>query len=306
MSQHRFQSLSEATSHKPLNFSNPHQKSSDYYGSHVFNKKAMGEYMSIEALDSVTNAIEKGEKIGLPVADQVATAMKAWSISLGATHYTHWFQPLTGSTAEKHDGFFEPTLDGFAIEKFSGGMLVQAEPDASSFPNGGIRNTFEARGYTAWDPTSPAFIFGSTLCIPTIFVAYTGEALDNKVPLLRALQSIDLAATEVAQYFDKNISKVNATLGWEQEYFLVDESLFMSRPDLVMTGRTLIGHSPAKGQQLDDHYFGSIPERVMNYMREVEFECHKMGIPVKTRHNEVAPGQFEFAPVLSDTVDLNI
>jgi glutamine synthetase len=197
--------LSEATSHKPVNFSNPHQKSSDYYGSHVFNKKAMGEYMSIEALDSVTNAIEKGEKIGLPVADQVATAMKAWSISMGATHYTHWFQPLTGSTAEKHDGFFEPTLDGFAIEKFSGGMLVQAEPDASSFPNGGIRNTFEARGYTAWDPTSPAFIFGSTLCIPTIFVAYTGEALDNKVPLLRALQSIDLAATEVAQYFDKNI-----------------------------------------------------------------------------------------------------
>ena len=300
MSQHRFQSLSEATSHKPVNFSNPHQKSSDYYGSHVFNKKAMGEYMSIEALDSVTNAIEKGEKIGLPVADQVATAMKAWSISLGATHYTHWFQPLTGSTAEKHDGFFEPTLDGFAIEKFSGGMLVQAEPDASSFPNGGIRNTFEARGYTAWDPTSPAFIFGSTLCIPTIFVAYTGEALDNKVPLLRALQSIDLAATEVAQYFDKNISKVNATLGWEQEYFLVDESLFMSRPDLVMTGRTLIGHSPAKGQQLDDHYFGSIPERVMNYMREVEFECHKMGIPVKTRHNEVAPGQFEFAPVFEE------
>ena len=191
--------------------------------------------MSKEALDSVTNAIEKGEKIGLPVADQVATAMKAWSISLGATHYTHWFQPLTGSTAEKHDGFFEPTLDGFAIEKFSGGMLVQAEPDASSFPNGGIRNTFEARGYTAWDPTSPAFIFGSTLCIPTIFVAYTGEALDNKVPLLRALQSIDLAATEVAQYFDKNISKVNATLGWEQEYFLVDESLFMSRPDLVLS-----------------------------------------------------------------------
>ena len=300
MSQHRFQSLSEATSHKPVNFSNPHQKSSDYYGSHVFNKKEMGEYMSIEALDSVTNAIEKGEKIGLPVADQVATAMKAWSISLGATHYTHWFQPLTGSTAEKHDGFFEPTLDGFAIEKFSGGMLVQAEPDASSFPNGGIRNTFEARGYTAWDPTSPAFIFGSTLCIPTIFVAYTGEALDNKVPLLRALQSIDLAATEVAQYFDKNISKVNATLGWEQEYFLVDESLFMSRPDLVMTGRTLIGHSPAKGQQLDDHYFGSIPERVMNYMREVEFECHKMGIPVKTRHNEVAPGQFEFAPVFEE------
>ena len=256
--------------------------------------------MPKEAFESVKNAIDKGEKINLSVADQVATAMKSWSISKGATHYTHWFQPLTGSTAEKHDGFFEPTSDGFAIEKFSGSMLVQAEPDASSFPNGGIRNTFEARGYTAWDPTSPAFVFGSTLCIPTIFVAYTGEALDNKVPLLRSLQSLDKAATDVAQYFDKNISKVNATLGWEQEYFLVDETLFMSRPDLVMTGRTLVGHSPAKGQQLDDHYFGSIPERVMSYMREIEFECHKMGIPVKTRHNEVAPGQFEFAPVFEE------
>tara|TARA_A100001011_G_scaffold179644_1_gene188508 strand:+ start:68704 stop:70773 length:2070 start_codon:yes stop_codon:yes gene_type:complete len=260
----------------------------------------MREYMPKEAFESVKNAIEKGEKINLSVADQVATAMKSWSISKGATHYTHWFQPLTGSTAEKHDGFFEPSSDGFAIEKFSGSMLVQAEPDASSFPNGGIRNTFEARGYTAWDPTSPAFVFGSTLCIPTIFVAYTGEALDNKVPLLRSLQSLDKAATDVAQYFDKNISKVNATLGWEQEYFLVDEALFMSRPDLVMTGRTLVGHSPAKGQQLDDHYFGSIPERVMSYMREIEFECHKMGIPVKTRHNEVAPGQFEFAPVFEE------
>jgi|TARA_B100001059_G_scaffold28945_1_gene23438 glutamine synthetase len=261
---------------------------------------SMREYMPKEAFESVKNAIDKGEKINLSVADQVATAMKSWSISKGATHYTHWFQPLTGSTAEKHDGFFEPTSDGFAIEKFSGSMLVQAEPDASSFPNGGIRNTFEARGYTAWDPTSPAFVFGSTLCIPTIFVAYTGEALDNKVPLLRSLQSLDKAATDVAQYFDKNISKVNATLGWEQEYFLVDETLFMSRPDLVMTGRTLVGHSPAKGQQLDDHYFGSIPERVMSYMREIEFECHKMGIPVKTRHNEVAPGQFEFAPVFEE------
>tara|TARA_B100000497_G_C7687607_1_gene417075 strand:- start:991 stop:3060 length:2070 start_codon:yes stop_codon:yes gene_type:complete len=260
----------------------------------------MREYMPKEAFESVKNAIQKGEKINLSVADQVATAMKSWSIAKGATHYTHWFQPLTGSTAEKHDGFFEPTSDGVAIEKFSGSMLVQAEPDASSFPNGGIRNTFEARGYTAWDPTSPAFVFGSTLCIPTVFVAYTGEALDNKVPLLRSLQSLDKAATDVAQYFDKNISKVNATLGWEQEYFLVDEALFLSRPDLVMTGRTLVGHSPAKGQQLDDHYFGSIPERVLSYMREIEFECHKMGIPVKTRHNEVAPGQFEFAPVFEE------
>ena len=229
MAQHRFQSLTEATSHKPVNFLNPFQKASDYYGSHVFNKKAMGEYMSKEAFNSVASAIEKGEKIGLAVADQVATAMKVWSISMGATHYTHWFQPLTGSTAEKHDGFFEPTSDGFAIEKFNGEMLVQAEPDASSFPNGGIRNTFEARGYTAWDPTAPAFVFGSTLCIPTIFVAYTGEALDNKVPLLRALQTMDRAATDVAQYFDKNIIKVNATLGWEQEYSLVDESLFSTQ-----------------------------------------------------------------------------
>ncbi|MAB85394.1 MAG: glutamine synthetase type III [Cryomorphaceae bacterium] len=300
MSTLRFNSILESTSHKPINFSNPYDKSSEYFGSHVFNMNSMREYMPKEAFESVKNAIDKGEKINLSVADQVATAMKSWSISKGATHYTHWFQPLTGSTAEKHDGFFEPTSDGFAIEKFSGSMLVQAEPDASSFPNGGIRNTFEARGYTAWDPTSPAFVFGSTLCIPTIFVAYTGEALDNKVPLLRSLQSLDKAATDVAQYFDKNISKVNATLGWEQEYFLVDETLFMSRPDLVMTGRTLVGHSPAKGQQLDDHYFGSIPERVMSYMREIEFECHKMGIPVKTRHNEVAPGQFEFAPVFEE------
>ncbi|MDG1252661.1 MAG: glutamine synthetase III [Schleiferiaceae bacterium] len=296
----RFSGLEQASKHKPIDFVNPHTKSSEYYGSHVFNQKAMREYMSKEAYESVLSAIEKGYKIDRAIADQVATAMKAWSISKGASHYTHWFQPLTGATAEKHDGFFEPTEDGHAIEKFNGGMLVQAEPDASSFPNGGIRNTFEARGYTAWDPTSPAFVFGSTLCIPSVFVSYTGEALDNKVPLLRALQSMDRAATEVGQYFDKNITKVNATLGWEQEYFLVDESLFNARPDLVMTGRTLLGHSPAKGQQMDDHYFGSIPERVMGYMREVEYECHKLGIPVKTRHNEVAPGQFEFAPIFEE------
>ena len=300
MAKARFSGLEQASQHKPIDFVNPHAKSSEYYGSHVFNKKAMREYMSKEAYESVLSAIDKGNKIDRDIADQVATAMKAWSISKGASHYTHWFQPLTGATAEKHDGFFEPTSDGHAIEKFNGGMLVQAEPDASSFPNGGIRNTFEARGYTAWDPTSPAFVFGSTLCIPSVFVSYTGEALDHKVPLLRALQAIDQAATEVGQYFDKNITKVNATLGWEQEYFLVDEALFNARPDLVMTGRTLLGHSPAKGQQMDDHYFGSIPERVMGYMREVEYECHKLGIPVKTRHNEVAPGQFEFAPIFEE------
>ncbi len=300
MAHTRFHGLDQASNHKPVEFVNPFSKSSEYYGSHVFNKKSMQEYMPKDSFDLVRRAIDQGEKINLTNADQVAVAMKTWAIALGATHYTHWFQPLTGSTAEKHDGFFEPTSDGFAVEKFNGSMLVQAEPDASSFPNGGIRNTFEARGYTAWDPTSPAFVFGTTLCIPTVFVAYTGEALDNKVPLLRALQSIDDAATSVAQYFDKNISKVNATLGWEQEYFLVDESLFMARPDLVMTGRTLVGHAPAKGQQMDDHYFGSIPERVISYMREIEFECHKMGIPVKTRHNEVAPGQFEFAPVFEE------
>jgi glutamine synthetase len=300
MAKARFSGLEQASQHKPIDFVNPHAKSSEYYGSHVFNQKAMREYMSKEAYESVLSAIERGNKIDRDIADQVATAMKAWSISKGASHYTHWFQPLTGATAEKHDGFFEPTADGHAIEKFNGGMLVQAEPDASSFPNGGIRNTFEARGYTAWDPTSPAFVFGSTLCIPSVFVSYTGEALDNKVPLLRALQAIDRAATEVGQYFDKNITKVNATLGWEQEYFLVDEALFNARPDLVMTGRTLLGHSPAKGQQMDDHYFGSIPERVMGYMREVEYECHKLGIPVKTRHNEVAPGQFEFAPIFEE------
>jgi glutamine synthetase len=218
----------------------------------------------------------------------------------GATHYTHWFQPLTGTTAEKHDSFFEPTHDGQAIEKFDGGMLVQQEPDASSFPNGGIRNTFEARGYTAWDPTSPAFVIGSTLCIPTVFVAYTGEALDNKTPLLRALQTVDHAATEVCKYFDKNVTKVNSTLGWEQEYFLVDSAFYSARPDLMMTGRTLLGHAPAKGQQLDDHYFGSIPERVIQFMREIEFEALKLGIPIKTRHNEVAPAQFEFAPIFEE------
>ena len=226
--------------------------------------------------------------------------MKDWAMSKGVTHYTHWFQPLTGSTAEKHDSFFTPIEGGRAIERFSGNLLIQQEPDASSFPNGGIRNTFEARGYTAWDPTSPAFIMGTTLCIPSIFISYTGETLDYKAPLLRALNAVDEAATNVMQYFDKNVTKVTPTLGWEQEYFLVDSALYQSRPDLVLTGKTLLGHSPAKGQQLDDHYFGSIPTRVMNFMKELEIECMKLGIPVTTRHNEVAPNQFELAPMFEE------
>lgn len=276
------------------------EKRSVLFGKHVFNKYAMQQYLTRAAYESVMNAIEKGTKIDRKIADQVAVSMKDWAISKGATHYTHWFQPLTGATAEKHDAFFESINGSLAMEKFDGEQLVQQEPDASSFPNGGIRNTFEARGYTAWDPTSPAFIYDTTLCIPTIFVAYTGEALDNKTPLLRALQAIDTHATAVCKYFDKNASKVNATLGWEQEYFLIDDALAQSRPDILMTGRTLLGHTPAKGQQLDDHYFGSIPGRAMNFMRDLEQECMLLGIPVKTRHNEVAPNQFELAPIFEE------
>lgn len=282
---------------------------SEMYGMHVFNEERMLQYLTKDAYASVKSAVLSGSKIDRKMADQVAEAMKAWAISKGATHYTHWFQPLTGSTAEKHDAFFDLMPDGKAVEKFGGGQLVQQEPDASSFPSGGIRNTFEARGYTAWDPTSPAFIYGNTLCIPTVFVSYTGEALDNKAPLLRALNAVDEAATAVARYFDKNVSKVTATLGWEQEYFLVDKALASSRPDLVLTGRTLIGHMAAKGQQLDDHYFGVIPLRAVNFMKELELECARLGIPVKTRHNEVAPNQFELAPVFEEAnlaVDHNL
>jgi glutamine synthetase len=260
----------------------------------------MRQYMTSDAFEAVMNAMEFGHKIERKVADQVASAMKSWALNKGATHYTHWFQPLTGSTAEKHDAFLDMLPNGEAMEKFDGGQLVQQEPDASSFPSGGIRNTFEARGYTAWDPTSPAFVYGTALCIPTIFVSYTGEALDNKTPLLKSLQSIDEAATQVAKYFDKNVTKVIATLGWEQEYFLIDASLANSRPDISLTGRALLGHSPAKGQQLDDHYFGSIPSRALNFMRELELESLKLGIPVKTRHNEVAPNQFELAPIYEE------
>lgn len=296
MSTYRSRALQETLNRKPVAV--PETKNrSEYFGSHVFNEKNMQQYLTKEAYEGVVNAIKHGSRIDRKIADQVANSMKNWALSKGVTHYTHWFQPLTGGTAEKHDAFFELLTDGTAMEKFGGNALVQQEPDASSFPSGGIRNTFEARGYTAWDPTSPAFIYGTTLCIPTIFVAYTGEALDNKTPLLRALNAIDKQATAVAKYFDKTVSKVNASLGWEQEYFLIDKALAMSRPDIVLTGRTLLGHSSAKGQQLDDHYFGSIPQRVLSFMIELETECTKLGIPVKTRHNEVAPNQFELAPI---------
>ncbi|OYU85407.1 MAG: glutamine synthetase type III [Flavobacterium sp. BFFFF2] len=272
------------------------------FGSNVFNDKAMRQFLTQEAFDAVKSAVQHGTKIDRKLAEYIALGMKEWALSKGVTHYTHWFQPLTGATAEKHDAFFETSMDGSdPVEKFGGNQLVQQEPDASSFPNGGIRNTFEARGYTAWDPTSPAFIFGTTLCIPTVFVSYTGEALDNKTPLLRALSAIDEAATDVAKYFDKNVKKVTPTLGWEQEYFLIDRALAAARPDIILTGRTLMGHTSAKGQQLEDHYFGSIPSRVLNYMRDLENECMLLGIPVKTRHNEVAPNQFELAPIFEET-----
>jgi glutamine synthetase len=296
----RFIALKEVMNRKSVEVEMPQNRVDVYFGQNTFGKDAMRQCLSDEAYESVAEAVDKGTNIDRRIADQVASAMKAWASEKGATHYTHWFQPLTGDTAEKHDAFFEPVEGGRAIERFGGAQLIQQEPDASSFPNGGIRNTFEARGYTAWDPSSPAFILGKTLCIPTIFVSYTGEALDFKTPLLKALHLLDNAATEVCQYFDKNITKVTATLGWEQEYFLIDSALFNARPDLSMTGRALFGHTPAKGQQLEDHYFGSIPERIENFMREFEIECHFLGIPVKTRHNEVAPNQYECAPVYEE------
>ncbi|MEZ8002891.1 MAG: glutamine synthetase III [Patiriisocius sp.] len=299
MSTLRFHAIKETFNRPVIDVQEP-QRRSAIFGSNVFNNAAMRQFLTKDSFKSVQDAVTNGSKIDRAIADHISTGMKEWAIAKGATHYTHWFQPLTGTTAEKHDAFFETTEDG-AIEKFGGGQLVQQEPDASSFPNGGIRNTFEARGYTAWDPTSPAFIYGTTLCIPTVFVSYTGEALDNKTPLLRALQTIDSAATDVAKYFDKTVTKVNPTLGWEQEYFLIDKALAKSRPDINLTGRTLLGHSSAKGQQLDDHYFGSIPKRALDYMRDLETECMYLGIPVKTRHNEVAPNQFELAPIFEET-----
>ncbi|MGB5461866.1 MAG: glutamine synthetase III [Aureibaculum sp.] len=296
----RFDALKETLHRKAVKVKENKQRS-ELFGRNVFNENTMRQYLTKDAFKGVTSAIDHGTKIDRKIADQVSASMKDWALSKGATHYTHWFQPLTGGTAEKHDAFFETIGGGMAIEKFGGDQLVQQEPDASSFPSGGIRNTFEARGYTAWDPTSPAFIYGTTLCIPTVFVAYTGEALDYKTPLLRALQAVDSAATAVCKYFDKNVKKVSSSLGWEQEYFLIDKALAASRPDITLTGRTLLGHSPAKGQQLDDHYFGSIPNRALNFMRDLEQESMLLGIPVKTRHNEVAPNQFELAPIYEES-----
>jgi glutamine synthetase len=305
----RFTALAIACNRPPNAYEPPKTLISDYFGINVFDKKKMKRYLSEEAYQHVMEAIEQGNRIDRKIADQVASGMKAWALEMGATHYTHWFQPLTEGTAEKHDTFVDFTEDGTVIESFSGKLLAQQEPDASSFPSGGIRNTFEARGYTAWDPSSPAFIVGNTLSIPTIFVSYTGEALDNKTPLIKALHAVDKAAVDVCQYFDKEVNKVISTLGWEQEYFLIDEALYNARPDLVLTGRTLMGHASAKDQQLEDQYFGSIPERVSAYMNEFETEAYKLGIPVKTRHNEVAPNQFECAPIFEEcnlAVDHNV
>ncbi|HBH06826.1 MAG TPA: glutamine synthetase type III [Flavobacteriales bacterium] len=296
----RFVALEKSLDHHPVHVEAPSEKISDYFGEHVFSDRFMQQFMSEPAYKSVRSSILHGTPLERKVADLVASGMKAWAISKGATHYTHWFQPLTGRTAEKHDSFNTPLRDGSSFESFDGEKLAQQEPDASSFPHGGIRNTFEARGYTAWDPSSPAFIIGKTLCIPTVFISYTGEALDYKTPLLRALHAVDDAATAVCQYFDKSITKVTATLGWEQEYFLIDEALVQVRPDLLLTGRTLFGHSSSKGQQLDDHYFGSIPSRAHAFMREFEREAHLLGIPVTTRHNEVAPNQYEVAPIFEE------
>lgn len=300
MSNIRFTALQMAVSRPRRPFTENIGKISDYFGENTFNRQVMREFMSAEAYDAVVQAAERGVKIERNKADQIASAMKSWALSKGATHFTHWFHPLTGTTAEKHDSFIHTTTDGKVIEAFHASELIQQEPDASSFPSGGIRNTFEARGYTAWDPTSPAFIMDRTLCIPTIFVSYTGEALDFKTPLLKASLSLDHEATKVCRYFDKHVNRVYATLGWEQEYFLVDSALHKARPDLMLTGRTLFGHSSAKGQQLSDHYFGIIPEKVVDFMREFEYEAHRLGIPVRTRHNEVAPNQFECAPIFEE------
>jgi len=292
--------VEEAINHVAVPAVVPEGRSTDYFGVRVFGRNVMRRYLNKDTFHALIDTMEHGTPLTRELADSIAAGMKQWAVEHGADHYTHWFQPLTGGTAEKHDSFAEPDGRGGVLEEFSGKLLVQQEPDASSFPNGGIRNTFEARGYSAWDPTSPAFIVGSTLCIPTVFIAYTGEALDYKTPLLRSIAALDRAATEVCRYFDKNVNRVYTYLGWEQEYFLVDESLWAARPDLVLTGRTLMGHESAKNQQLEDHYFGAIPERVIEFMRDLEYECLKLGIPVKTRHNEVAPNQFELAPVYEE------
>ncbi|MFI3278499.1 MAG: glutamine synthetase III [Rikenellaceae bacterium] len=299
MSTLRFSQLPKATGHKAVSVTST-GRPVDEFGKYVFNRSKMQKYLSKQVYKSLTDSIDKGQALDRAIADGVATGMKQWAIEMGATHYTHWFQPLTGGTAEKHDAFVEHDGRGGMVEEFSGKLLVQQEPDASSFPNGGLRNTFEARGYSAWDPSSPAFVVGDTLCIPTVFISYTGEALDYKTPLLRSTNAIDKAATKVANYFNEDVNKVVSNLGWEQEYFLVDEALYAARPDLMLTGRTLMGHDSAKNQQLEDHYFGSIPARVIAFMADLENESLKLGIPVKTRHNEVAPNQFELAPIYEE------
>jgi glutamine synthetase len=300
MAELRFSALREVFNREPVEVITPSKIVSEYFGVNVFDLPKMEHYLSKEAYKVVKRAINEGKSLSRQEANQVATGLKAWAIGKGATHYTHWFHPLTDGTAEKHDGFLEIGDNGRVVENFSGEVLVQSEPDASSFPSGGIRNTFEARGYTAWDVSSPVFIVGTTLCIPTIFVSYTGEALDYKAPLLKALSELDRAAVDVCQYFDKDVNKVIATLGCEQEYFLIDEALYYARPDLMLAERTMMGHQSSKDQQLSDHYFGSIPERVMNFMEDFECESYKLGIPVKTRHNEVAPNQFECAPIFEE------
>ena len=296
----RFQVVEEAFKKRALEVKAPNERPSEYFGKYVFNKEKMYRYLPKSVYDKMVDVIDNGASLDRSIADAVADGMKKWALEMGVTHYTHWFQPLTEGTAEKHDAFVEHDGKGGMIEKFSGKLLVQQEPDASSFPNGGIRNTFEARGYSAWDPTSPVFIIDDTLCIPTIFIAYTGEALDYKAPLLRALHAVGKAAKDVCQYFYDDVTKVQVNLGWEQEYFLVDEGLYSARPDLLMTGRTLMGHESAKNQQMDDHYFGTIPDRVQAFMKDLEIQALELAIPCKTRHNEVAPNQFELAPIFEE------
>ena len=297
----RFEAVTEASRKKPVEVISPVERPSEFFGKKVFNRARMYKYLPADVYEKLIDVIDNGAQLDRGIADAVAKGMKQWADENGVTHYTHWFQPLTEGTAEKHDAFVEHDGKGGMIEEFSGKLLVQQEPDASSFPSGGIRSTFEARGYSAWDPTSPVFIIDDTLCIPTIFISYTGEALDYKAPLLRSLHAVDKAATEVCRYFYPDVKKVQSNLGWEQEYFLVDADLYSARPDLILTGRTLMGHSSAKDQQMDDHYFGIIPERVQQFMKQLEIEALELGIPVKTRHNEVAPNQFECAPIFEET-----
>ena len=309
MSNLRFNAVKEATNRAPVEAISPETKTSEYFGVKVFNRKAMKKYLSSETYKLITDSIDKGTTIPREAAKHVAAGMRMWAMERGVTHYTHWFHPLTDGTAEKHDAFIELDGNGGVIEEFSGKILSQQEPDASSFPNGGLRNTFEARGYSAWDPSSPAFIMDDTLCIPTVFISYTGEALDYKTPLLKSLEALNKAVKNVCHFFDPEVRKVTTFLGWEQEYFLVDEALHAARPDLSLTGRTLMGHESAKNQQLEDHYFGAIPQRVQEFMKDLEFECYRLGVPVKTRHNEVAPNQFELAPIYEEAnlaVDHNL